>query len=289
MKQKLRFIINPKSGVSQKNDLPALIASTINDRQFEYDIVRTKYAEHARELTREAMRSGVDIICAVGGDGSVHEVGTELIGTKTKLAILPAGSGNGLARHLNLPLNLEEAIHRINNGKEFIMDTVTVNNEAFLNVGGFGFDALIAKKFESYKNRGFWGYAKLISKEYFSFKPNEFEIEINGKTIHEEFVLCTVANASEFGNGLCISPHSKVDDGQLEMCLLSPFPSIKTPSVLYKLFTRKNDLNQHARIIPFKQARITLHNNMAHFDGEPKLVNSPIELSVNPKSLTVIV
>jgi diacylglycerol kinase (ATP) len=289
MKQKIRFIINPKSGVHQKNDLPKLIDQTIDKRKFDFDIVHTEYAEHARELTRQAMVEKIDIVCAVGGDGSVHEVGTELIGKTTLLAILPAGSGNGLARHLGIPLDLKEAVRRINFPNSMKMDTVLVNDRSFLNVGGFGFDAIIAKKFSSYESRGFWGYARLISREYFSFNPSNFVIEIDGKRREMELVLCTVANASEFGNGLCISPYSKIDDGLIELCLLKPFPSLSIPAVLYKLFKKKNHQNPYSEIISFKKARIYLKDTLAHFDGEPFVIQEEVNIEVNPKSLNVII
>jgi diacylglycerol kinase (ATP) len=105
MKRKIRFIINPKSGVQQKNDFPALIEKYIDKSQFDFDIAHTEYKKHAKEIAAKSAAEGYDIVCAVGGDGSVHEVGTVLIGTKTQLAIIPAGSGNGLARHLQIPMD----------------------------------------------------------------------------------------------------------------------------------------------------------------------------------------
>ncbi len=287
--KKIRFIINPNSGVHKKNDLPRLITDNIDKKKFEIDIVHTQYAGHARSITQDAIKLGFDIVCAVGGDGSIHEVGTELIGKKCRLAIMPAGSGNGLARHLNIPLDLNKALKVINKDQSYCMDTILVNDKSFLNVGGFGFDALIAKKFASYKNRGFWGYARLISKEYFSYQPEKMSVEVNNQTIDGEFILCSIANASEFGNGLCISPSSVLNDGKAELCLLRPFPALSTPSVLYKLFKKRNDQNTYSEIIPFEKARITMSNSETHFDGEPYELSTTLNIEVNPQSLNVIV
>ena len=155
MKKKIRFIINPISGIGKKNQLPALIEQYLDHSIFDYEITITEYRKHAKAIAAQSAIDGFDIVCAVGGDGSVHEVGTALIGTETKLAILPTGSGNGLARHLKIPLNLIEAIQSINEQNASVMDTVLVNDKPFLGVGGYGFDALIAKKFDEYHTRGF--------------------------------------------------------------------------------------------------------------------------------------
>ena len=122
MKQTIRFIVNPISGVGKKNYIPDLIENYLDHNKFDYDLAFTEYKLHAKTLAKQSSEEGIDIVCAVGGDGSVHEVGTALIGTKTKLAILPVGSGNGLARHLKISMNIREAIECINNSKSIAMD-----------------------------------------------------------------------------------------------------------------------------------------------------------------------
>jgi YegS/Rv2252/BmrU family lipid kinase len=289
MKLKIRFIINPKSGVHQKNDLPDLISNNLDLNRFEYDIIQTEYRKHAKSLAKEASEQGYDIVCAVGGDGSVHEVGTALIGTTTALAILPAGSGNGLARHLNIPLNLKQAIVYLNTSATRKMDTVIANEKPFLNVGGYGFDALIAQKFDNYHQRGFWGYSQLIFKEYFKYSNGKYKFTIDNKTREEELLLFTVANASEFGNGFCISPNSKIDDGILELCLLKPFKGWKAPRLIRLFFQKKSHESQYIEIVPFTEATIEIPIPMSHYDGEPFDVRSTINIRVVPKSLLIFV
>jgi len=289
MKLKIRFIINPKSGVHSKNDLPMMIAKYLDFNRFEYDIIHTEYRKHAKNLAQEAAELGFDIVCAVGGDGSVHEVGTGLIGSKTALAILPAGSGNGLARHLHIPLNLVKAIQYLNQADFRQMDTVLANEKPFLNIGGYGFDALIAQKFDNYHQRGFWGYAKLIIREYFKYKPNTYHFVVHGKERKEELVLFTIANASEFGNGFCISPNSKVDDGQLELCMLKPVKGIKALKIIHMCFRRKSHLSESIEIIPFTQLTVQIPIHKSHYDGEPFDVRSEINIQVVPKSLSIFV
>ncbi|MES2588723.1 MAG: diacylglycerol kinase family protein [Bacteroidota bacterium] len=289
MKKRIRFIINPISGVGKKDQLPALIEKHLDHSLFDYDIIYTEYRKHAKTIAYESSQEGFDIVCAVGGDGSVHEVGTALIGTKTKLAILPAGSGNGLARHLKIPLKLKEAIEAINESKVLLMDTGLVNDKPFLGTGGYGFDALIAKKFDHYHTRGFWGYTKLVMKEYFKYKPITIKIELPNFKRELPVVLCTLANASEFGNGFCVSPNSNVSDGTFELCILKPFAKWKTPYIIYKFFRRTSDKSKYAEIIPFQKARIILNEQIAHYDGEPFDVRKELNIEVKPKSLYIIV
>ena len=289
MKQRIRFIINPISGVKKKTDIPALIEQYLDHSKFNYDISYTEYRKHAKSIAYQSSLEGIDIVCAVGGDGSVHEVGTALIGTPTKLAILPAGSGNGLARHLNISLDIINAIKCINEDKTIKMDTVIVNDKPFLGVGGYGFDALIAKKFSEDHTRGFASYIKLVLREYFKFSPKNISIEMNGKTRNESVVLCTIANASEFGNGFVVSPNSDVTDGKIELCILKPFTIWSAPSIAYRFFKRTADKSRFSEIISFEKARIQLKDKIAHYDGEPFDVREELNIQVVPKSLNILV
>lgn len=289
MKRKIRFIVNPKSGIQSKKNIPALIELHLDKTKFEYDIVETEYRHHAKEITAAAIKEGFDIVCAVGGDGSVHEVGTSLIGSDVKMAIIPAGSGNGLARHLQIPMEAKEAILSLNESEADIMDTVLVNDRHFLNVGGYGFDALIAKEFDSDKRRGFWGYVKLISKEFFGYKASHFEIEINGEKSKKKLVLCTIANATEYGNGFSISPDSDVKDGEIELCLLYPFRFWHVPAMVRVFFKRRHKESRFIEIIPFTKAKITLEKAVAHYDGEPFEVTKELLIEVVPESLHIFV
>ncbi|MEY4603236.1 MAG: hypothetical protein RIT43_528 [Bacteroidota bacterium] len=288
MKQKIRFIINPISGIGNKDELPDIIETHLDHTKFDYDIAHTEYRKHAKKIAYEASLEGIDIICAVGGDGSVHEVGTSLIGTKTKLAILPCGSGNGLARHLGIPMDLGEAIQCINKDQSLRMDTVIVNDKPFLSIGGYGFDAVIAKKFDKSVKRGFWSYVKLVTKEFGSFKPVRVDFEVNGQKRSEKVILCTVANASEFGNGFVVSPTSDIADGKIELCLLKPFNFFMAPGVVYRFFKRTSHLSRFVEVITFEKARIRLSERIAHYDGEPFDVREELNVEVVPKSLTII-
>jgi len=289
MKQRIRFIINPISGVGKKGDLPQIIEENLDHTKFDYDIAITEYAKHAKKIAYEASLEGIDIVCAVGGDGSVHEVGTALIGTQTKIAILPCGSGNGLARHLNIPMNIPKAIECINNDSSIRMDTVLVNDKPFLGIGGYGFDAIIAKKFDNYHKRGFWSYVKLVIREFAKYNPINVSVDLNGEIKTMPVVLCTIANSSEFGNGFVVSPNSSVTDGKIELCLLKPFSFWMAPTVVYRFFKRTAHKSKYSEVISFKKARITLSRNIAHYDGEPFNVKDVLNIQVVPSSLNILI
>jgi len=288
MRTRIRFIINPISGVGKKGIIPELIERHLDHDQFDYDIVFTEYRRHAKELAQQSSKENIDIVCAVGGDGSVHEVGTALIGTKTQLAIIPTGSGNGLARHLNIPLSIDKAIQNINEMNTLQMDTVLVNDKPFLNAGGYGFDALIAKKFDEGKKRGFFTYIKLVLKEFFKYNPVNVSVDINGEVKSMPVMLCTIANASEFGNGFCVSPKSDVTDGKIELFILKPFRFWSMPLLAFQFFRRRTDRSKFTEIISFEKARIRLTKSIAHYDGEPFDVRNELNVQVVPKSLHIL-
>ena len=289
MKQRIQFIINPISGVHKKTDIPGLIEQYLDRDQFDYGISYTEYRKHAEEIALKCSNDGVDIVCAVGGDGSVHEVGTALIGKKTHMAIIPVGSGNGLARHLNIPLNVKDAILCINEGKYIHMDTVKVNDRSIIGIGGYGFDAIVAEEFDKGKKRGLMGYIMTVVREFFKYNPLNVSIDIDGKVKTLPVVLCTVANSSQFGNGFTVSPDSDVTDGELELYLLKPFRFWSAPRIAYNFFRKKTQKKKFAEIIRFKNARIRLSKNIAHYDGEPIEVSDDLMISVVPKSLHILV
>jgi len=289
VRQKIRFIINPISGVGKKGKLPSLIDQYLDKNLFEHEICFSQYRFHAKELAKEAAENGFHIVCAVGGDGSVHEVGTALIGSTTKLAIIPTGSGNGLARHLNIPLNMRDAIECINKNESISMDTVMVNDKSFLGVGGYGFDALIAEKFDQHNRRGLRAYIYLILREFFKYNPINVSIDLDGKVKSLPVFLCTIANSSQFGNGFTISPKSDVTDGKLELYLMKPFKVWHLPSLLFKILRKKADKTRFSEVISFSNAKIKLSQKLAHYDGEPIDVRDELNVRVVPASLNIVV
>ena len=169
------------------------------------------------------------------------------------------------------------------------MDTVMVNDQPFLGVGGYGLDAVIAKKFDEDHKRGFWTYVKHVFKEFFRYNPMNISIDTNGQIKKLPVVLCTIANTSEFGNGFKVSPKSDATDGKLELFLLKPFSSFGIPKMIFQFFTGRSDQSFYAEVISFKNAKISLPNGVAHHDGEPITVMRELNVRVVPHSLHIIV
>ena len=289
MKERIWFIVNPISGGRKKAELPELIAAHLNHDKFAYEIIHTEHKGHAIELAKKAVSVGIDIVCAVGGAGSVHEVGTALIGSQTRLAVLPIGSGNGLARHMLIPRDVRKAIQCINELNDIQMDTVLVNDQPFLGVGGYGLDAIIAKKFDEDKKRGFLTYIKHVLKEFFKYNPMNISIDMNGQVKKMPVVLCTIANTSEFGNGFVVSPKSDATDGKIELIILKPFSAWGIPRIIYQFFTKRSDQSIYTEVISFEKAKISLSKGIAHYDGEPVAVRKELNVQVVPKSLHILV
>jgi len=220
LKKKIRFIVNPISGVGRQKIIEKLIDEQLNRTLFDYEIVYTKASKHATELAKEALANNCHIVVAVGGDGSVNEIAKGLVGSNTSIAIIPTGSGNGLARHLQIPLDLKKAMALINASKKTTIDTIQLNEETFVNVAGVGFDAHIGWEFAKFGKRGLLSYIKLILRELPKYKAQDFELIIDGKSIHQKAFLISFANGSQWGNNAHIAPLADAADGFMDIAIL---------------------------------------------------------------------
>ncbi|MEX1192540.1 MAG: diacylglycerol kinase family protein [Brumimicrobium sp.] len=288
MKKSIQFIINPISGVGKKNILPRLIENYLDHSIFNYNIVFTQNRGHATTLAKQAVEDNIDIVCAVGGDGSVNEVGIALINTNTTLAILPTGSGNGLARHLNFSLKLKNAIKNLNIGMITTIDTVSIENHFFLGVAGFGFDAIVAERFDKFHSRGFLSYARLVISEFRKYKG--ISVRINNEEYLHNLLFCTFANGSQFGNGFVVSPQSNLKDGQFEIVCIKNPSFIGFINLLFRSYFGSIDRSSYFTSKVVKSAVVETKEKYAHIDGEPILLNKDVvSLNCNPKCLKILV
>lgn len=288
MKKSIRFIINPISGIGKKNILPKLIQEHLDHSTFTYEIVYTEHRGHARILSQQAAEEGIDIVCVAGGDGSVNEAGTALINTKTALAILPTGSGNGIARHLGLSLKLKTTIQRINEYKIDSIDTISLNSRKAIGVSGFGFDALIAKRFDEYHTRGFFSYAKLVLKEFRNYEG--ITVVLNDKEEFKNLLFCSIANTSQFGNGFFISPNTDIKDGQFEIVFVELPRTFAFVGLLIASLRGTVHKSKYVKLVQASEAKLCVKIRTAHIDGEPiDFKDLSINLKCNPSSLSVLV
>ena len=288
--KKILFIINPISGQRKKKEIEKWIGTELDKTQFDPVVVHTTSPGHATELSQKAVVDGVDVVVAVGGDGTVNEIGQALIGSSVSLAIIPTGSGNGLARHLKIPFNFKKALGVINQGKIKKIDTATINNKVFLSIAGIGYDAYVARKFAKAGTRGFNTYFRIVSGEYPMYRPRKYKIEIDGKTITRRALVVTFANSNQFGNNASIDPGASLDDGYIDVCIVRRIPLLLVPFYAPMLFMKTFQKTQFIEILKAKTVTITRKKGRAiHFDGDPFTMGKKLEMKINPLSLQVLV
>jgi diacylglycerol kinase (ATP) len=289
-KKKVLFIVNPISGPGKQKRIEKWIDAGLDKSKFISNIVQTTHAGHATELSKKAIEDETDIIVAVGGDGTVNEVGQTLIGSSSALGIIPTGSGNGLARHLKIPFNFTKAIDVINKGNVRKIDTATLNDKVFLSMAGIGYDAYVARKFSKAAKRGFISYFKIVTAEYPKYSPKKYELEIDGKKLTRRALLVTFANSNQFGNNTSIDPTARIDDGYIDVCIVRRIPLLLIPFYVPLLFTRTFHKTHYIEIIKAKEVRIVRKKGKTvHFDGDPFKMSKEVEMKINPLSLNIIV
>jgi diacylglycerol kinase (ATP) len=289
--KRILFIINPISGIGKKNTIPPLIRENLDHAKFVHDIVHTERKRHGHEIAL-AEKANYDVIVAVGGDGSVNEIGSALIGSKCALAILPCGSGNGLARHSGVPLKLEKAIGRINLFLPEQIDTGTINGHPFIGTCGFGFDGYIARKFDEFHQRGFLSYVKLVLREYLAYRPEEIEFQLENETLRKKGLFYAIANGSEFGNNFTISPDSYYADEKMELVIIQKFSLWRSPVMALKFFTNRINTSRGFELFDVRNT-VTVKTTSGkdldfHVDGEPAGKASSFKIEVRPSSLVLL-
>jgi diacylglycerol kinase (ATP) len=271
-KSNILFIINPISGGKDKLKIPGLIDANLDRSKFNANYSFTEYIGHASEIAEEAASKNFDIIVAVGGDGTINEIGTKVMQQNKILGILPFGSGNGLSRFLKIPMNTTQAIKVINDCKVRVIDTAKFNDKCFFNMAGMGFDAHISSVFAGNKSRGLSGYLKLGFKEMLDYKPQTYHIHIDGKEYIRKAFVVSVANSSQYGNNAHIAPNASITDGLLDVCIIKEFPIYKIPVLAYHMLNGSTDQSNMVEIIQGREIRIQrMSNDAIHIDGEPFL------------------
>ena len=284
--KRILFVVNPISGVKGKKAAIELLKTEL-DSLIHYEVTETVGARHATELTREAIAAGYDAVIAVGGDGTVNEVGKALVHSKVALGVLPFGSGNGFARHRKIPIAVKAAIGLINRFSTKIVDTATLNDEAFLTTAGLGFDAHVGWKFSQSGSRGFLTYSQIAINEFMGYKEEEYHLIIDGKELKTKAFVLSIANGGQYGNNAWIAPDASMEDGKLNVCIIRPFPAHVTPDIVVKLFNKSLAASKYYENIEAEEITI-INASKFHLDGEPREANRDLHLKIIPKSLTVI-
>ncbi|MFD2515836.1 diacylglycerol/lipid kinase family protein [Pontibacter locisalis] len=286
----IRFIINPTSGPKNRVDVPARIEDLLDRKKFKYDVVFTKHAGHAPNLAREAADKGCEIVVAVGGDGTVNEVARGLVYSETALGILPRGSGNGLARHLKIPMGLDGALKVLNEGHVSTIDSGSINGNAFFTTAGIGFDAYISSVFAGNKKRGLQTYVELVMKEVLNYKHLPVKASINDHSFDTDCYVMAFANAAQYGNNAYIAPMADIQDGHLDVCLVRKLDLIKALHLSYCMLTKQLANADSAEYFKTNHVKVeTDEPMMFHADGEFMGKASEFDVQMNPLSLKVVV
>ncbi|WP_295664507.1 diacylglycerol kinase family protein [uncultured Mucilaginibacter sp.] len=289
MKKSILFIINPVSGGKKKDGVPALIEKYLDKGVFDHEVIYSTAENSIRSIAKKAV-AVYDIIVAVGGDGTVNETASALAGTDKTLAIIPYGSGNGLARFLNIPLDTVKAIKNINTGRTEIIDAGKINNQWFFNMAGLGFDAHISEVFSHDKQRGFKAYFTSSIQEFSNYKAQDYHIEIDGCAYDREAFMLSFANSSQFGNNAHVSPSASLHDGLIDVCVVKPFPGYRLFEMGLRMLTKQVESSAFVEIIRGKHVKIKRKSpGPIHLDGEPSIIGDEIEINMFPHTLKVIV
>ncbi len=287
-KQAIWFIVNPISGGKKVHQsIVYLIDNQLDKHLYVPKICFTEYAGHATKIATDAVKNNIPIVVAIGGDGTVNEVGKALIHTKTALGIIPTGSGNGLARELDIPMKATKAIESLNTPVSKIIDVCYANEVPFFCTAGIGFDAHCADIFSKMKGRGLLNYVKVGLSEFWKYKPLEC---VFGADDYDVFSI-TFGNASQFGNNAYITPSAIIDDGIIDCTIISPPTTLQALPMIAQLFNgniHSSELSENYRGTKFKVS--TKQNCLIHYDGEPlQLTTNELIISVSEKSLRVII
>lgn len=288
-RKKIVFILNPHSGTQSKDGLPTIIDDTLDHRLFDHEARFTKYPGHAAEIALQCANEGVDIVAAVGGDGTVNEVARSLVHTDTALAIVPCGSGNGLARHLRIPIDPHKAVALINHRNIESLDYGVINGLPFFCTCGMGFDAFISLKFAEAGKRGPLTYVENVLKEGLKYQPQTYEVEDDTGTICCQAFLIACANASQYGNDAYIAPKATMTDGLMDVIIMEPFTAFDAPQISIDMLNRTLDKN--SKIKTFRAKRIHIHRaepGAIHYDGDPIITGTDIDVHIEERGIKIL-
>lgn len=268
--------------------MPETIMRCIDTRRFDVSVRFTQHASHATILTEEAISEHYYGVLAVGGDGTINEVAAALRDSGTALGIVPCGSGNGLARHLGIPMNAEKALEIINLDNIEALDYCTANDRPFFCTCGVGFDAHVSQKFAEAKKRGPLSYIQKTLAEYLKYRCKTYSIEMHDRVVTEKAFVIACGNASQYGNNAFIAPRASMHDGLIDVTVIHPFTPLDTALLGVLLFTRHID--QDTNINTFRTSELTIHRpkpDVMHIDGEPIMMDADIHIKCHKAGINI--
>lgn len=283
---KALFILNPHAGVPP---VKFIISKELKRRRDELSLYKSLSIDESGTLIRQNFDK-YDVFVAAGGDGTVHTVACQLVGSRKLLGVLPIGSGNGFAKELGFKPILRSLLRDIEKNESFSVDVIYINNELCLNVAGVGLDSFVAHSFDKLKTRGFWSYVGVTMVNFFNLRPFHVTIKIPGEEIiSEDLFVLTTANTRQFGNNAFIAPDAIPNDGMLDIIMIKPFPKILFPLFIYRLFAKKlNKSRYFTHIKTDKEVIISTDETRFHIDGEPVTLCGDVTIRIKKDALKVL-
>ncbi len=288
---KVRFIFNPHSGRNRKD--PRLYDHAVDfiaRHRLDGTVVATARPRQATELARQAVEDGCGLVVAIGGDGTMNEVASALVGTPAIFGLIPCGSGNGLGRHLGIRQPGQGAFRTLVEGRPMTIDCGLVNNNPFFCAAGAGFEALIASRFSQLDSRGFTGYLMASARAWWNYKPERYTIHHPGGVVQVEAFTLAIANSSQYGNNAYIAPGASVHDGLLDITAVPRVGPLNAVPLLWRLF--HGSIDRISSVLRLQGAQFTIEREKPgwiHLDGEPRATTSRLEIALRPQSLRIMV
>ena len=303
MRKKTLFIVNPISGIGRQKRIEQLLEHNLDKDIFDYTDSYTEYIHHGSEQARTAAEqhynsvgaegdndsSNDDCVVAVGGDGSVSDVLQGRKGTDLHLGIIPAGSGNGLANSLHIPLQPWLAIRALNHLYEQTIDSIVINDQYIcVNAAGVGFDAYISRMMQSAKTRGLPAYTNMVLHAYNSYQSSTYTITINGHTFSRNAWLIAIQNSSRIGFNMPVSNKARIDDGILDISIIDKVPLDHVAITMPLAIGGHLELSQHVEM--FRSPEVLIEGNenkWVDIDGEGINLGRTVHCVNNPHSIKV--
>lgn len=288
--KKLTFFINPVAGKGNWNKTKRYIDRFCLNTGYEPEYYFTGDPGKIQAVINEMERRQIPLVFAVGGDGTVNELARHLIGRELVLGILPMGSGNGLARHLKIPVHISRSIRMIRYHRIIEMDYALINDKPFFTTAGMGFDAEVSRRFSMNKNRGLSGYIRAFIKVILGYKPYSISLRIDGSSRSRKVFLLAFANASQYGNAACIAPEASVTDGKFDLVIIRPFMIPAIPFLIVRLFTGTLHKSRFVESVKCSEAVAAQDGSgVFHFDGEVGDHSGQVHVRMAPEKLRVLI
>lgn len=289
----MHFIVNPISGNGKHNITASLLRNYFPRDEFNIEVDYTKHKQEAITIAKHVVAKKPEMIVVCGGDGTINEVASCLVGTTIKLGIIPVGSGNGLASNLGIPKNIGKALDIIRKGNSTTIDVGQINDKYFFSNMGIGVDALIIKKYEQLGQRRLMSYVKAALSASFNYKSTRTIMNFNGKLIRINPFMLFISNSNEMGYNMTLTPKASLNDGWLDLIVMPEISLVEKLKLGYAVWQNKIERFQKAEHSLIQNLKIEMPDKIftdVQIDGEHhNLKTNIIEVSIVKKGLNVII